>query len=156
MKLTYGSVIALALLAVTSPLFAQARAYSNADLGRPLSSDRGRPEHALATWLDHTGGIVPSYGEARQPEALWIVGPVSDWNPTLSPTLPLSPADFNHCYGCEFVHQHGFRSGKLHLGNAVSTWRGRDPVRIQPPSDYKSRSPRPDASVTMHAVGSRR
>jgi len=150
MRLTYGSVIALALLAVTSPLFAQSARYSNADLGRPLSSERGRPEHALATWLDHTGGIVPSYGEARQPEALWIVGPVSDWNPTLSPTLPLSPADFNHCYGCEFVHQHGNR----HFGNAVSGFR-RTGERPEPAIAPQWPSA-PSRDVTMHAVASRR
>src|SRR6185295_10288638 len=144
------TLFVIALVLGTSPLFAQSRAYSNADLGHPLSSDRGRPELALATWLDHTGGIVPSIGETPRAEAMWIVGPVSDWNPTLSPTLPLS-ADSGVCYGCEFAGQHGFRS---HIAHMHMPDRGPDVV---PEVRLKPDTPRTfSTSVVMHAVGSRR
>jgi hypothetical protein len=101
--------------------------------------------------LDHTGGIAPSYGETRRsPEGLWIVGPSTDWHPVLSPTLPLSPADFNHCYGCEFVRGHGFRSfghGTYHDRRAAQ------PI-VAPEQPIVARAPSP--SVVLPAAASRR
>jgi hypothetical protein len=105
MRLTYASVIVLGLLAVASPAFAQSARYTNADLGRSLSSNRITPDCAVTTWLDHTDGIAPSYGTPRRAEAQWIVGPTSDWNPPLSVTAPLA-ADAGVCYGCEFASLH--------------------------------------------------
>jgi len=96
-----------ALLSSTS-LFAQSRVYTDANLGHRLSSDRGsRPELALATWLDHTGGVPMPIGTPDLSGPRWIVGPTSDWTATLSPNLPLS-ADAGYCYGCELAHHAGY------------------------------------------------
>jgi len=145
----------IATLLSTSSVFAQARAYTDADLGHHLSSDRACPELALATWLDHTGGVPMPIGTPDLSGPRWIVGPTSDWTATLTPTAPLS-ADAGYCYGCELAHHAGY--GYIRRGAPdVSRWdarRARPSTRV-PPADLGP--PRTSRSLpTLANAASRR